>query len=68
MTDSPMKHKSGMTLTQTAKEYSMRTDKPKEQPKEGYEWVWNLMTEQWIQQPVDTPWSCRVDSETFWSQ
>jgi hypothetical protein len=41
--------------------------KPTEPPKEGYEWVINLMTGQWVQQEVNTPWSCRVDSETYWS-
>jgi len=41
---------------------------PKKKPKNGYQWVWNLMTNKWVEQPIDTPWSCRVDSETFWSQ
>ncbi len=41
--------------------------KPTEPPKEGYEWVINLMTGQWVQQEKGTPHCCRVDSETYWS-
>jgi hypothetical protein len=45
----------------------MQTPMPTEQPKEGFEWVWNMMSRVWVQQEVDTPWACRVDSESYWS-
>jgi hypothetical protein len=41
--------------------------KPQEQPKEGYRWVRNLMSGKWIQEAVDTPWTCSVASESYWS-
>ena len=44
-----------------------RDAEPTEPAEPGYVWVWNLMTQAWIQQPADTPYFCRVDSETFWS-
>ncbi len=28
--------------------------------------VKNLMSGVWVWQEKDTPWSCRVDSETYW--
>ena len=45
----------------------MRAPMPTEPPKEGYEWVYNIMSDKWVQQEVGTPWACRVDSETYWS-
>ena len=45
----------------------MQTPMPTEQPKLGYEWVWNMMSRVWVQQEKDTPWACRVDSESYWS-
>jgi hypothetical protein len=44
----------------------MQTPKPTEVPKEGYEWVYNIMSKVWIQQEIDTPYACRVDSESYW--
>jgi hypothetical protein len=44
----------------------MQTPKPTEVPKEGYEWVYNIMSKIWIQQEIDTPYACRVDSESYW--
>ena len=44
-----------------------QNSKPATPAREGYEWVKNLMTGQWVEQPVDTPWCCRVDSERYWS-
>jgi hypothetical protein len=44
----------------------MQTPKPTEQPKEGYQWVYNIMSKVWIQQEIDTPYACRVDSESYW--
>jgi hypothetical protein len=41
--------------------------KPQQEPREGYEWVRNLMTGQWVEQEKDTPYCCRVDSERYWS-
>jgi hypothetical protein len=41
--------------------------KPTEPPKEGYQWVINLMTGQWVEQEINTPHCCRVDCETYWS-
>lgn len=41
--------------------------KPTTQPEPGYEWVLNLMTQQWVQQAIDTPYCCRVDHEHYWS-
>lgn len=41
--------------------------KPTHSPEPGYEWVLNLMTQQWVQQAVDTPYCCRVDHEHYWS-
>ena len=41
----------------------MNAPKPTEQPKEGYQWVYNIMSKVWIQQEIDTPHCCRVDSE-----
>lgn len=41
--------------------------KPQEEPKEGYRWVQNLMSGKWIQEPKDTPWTCSVASESYWS-
>lgn len=29
--------------------------------------VKNLMTQQWVDEPSDTPWFCSVASETYWS-
>ena len=45
----------------------MNTQQPKpQQPaREGYEWVQNIMTGQWVEQLKDTPHCCRVDSETY---
>jgi hypothetical protein len=44
----------------------MNAPMPTEQPKEGYEWVYNIMSRVWIQQEIGTPWACRVDSESYW--
>jgi hypothetical protein len=41
--------------------------KPQQAPREGYEWVQNLMTGQWVEQEIDTPYCCRVDSERYWT-
>lgn len=41
--------------------------KPTEEPKEGYKWVQNLMSGKWVQEPIDTPWTCSVQSESYWS-
>lgn len=41
--------------------------KPTEEPKEGYKWVQNIMSGKWIQEQVDTPWTCSVQSESYWS-
>jgi hypothetical protein len=54
-------------LTLTQEEIDMQTPMPTELPKEGYEWVWNIMSRVWVQQEIDTPHCCRVDSESFWS-
>lgn len=45
----------------------MRAPMPTEAPKEGFMWVYNIMSDKWVQQEKDTPWACRVDSETYWS-
>lgn len=55
-----------MQAQQTAQQQQQNA-KPAEQPAEGFQWVRNLMTGQWVQQEADTPWCCRVDSETYWS-
>ena len=44
----------------------MQTPMPTEAPKEGYKWVFNIMSKVWVQQEIDTPWACRVDSESYW--
>jgi hypothetical protein len=44
-----------------------KPQKPQVEPKEGYEWVYNIMSNVWIQQEINTPHCCRVDSETYWS-
>ena len=44
----------------------MNTPMPTDEPKEGYEWVFNIMSRIWIQQEIGTPWACRVDSESYW--
>jgi len=44
----------------------MQTPMPTEQPKPGYQWVYNIMSKVWVQQETDTPWACRVDSESYW--
>lgn len=41
--------------------------RPTQEPREGYEWVQNLMSGKWVEQKKDTPHCCRVDSETYWS-
>jgi hypothetical protein len=41
--------------------------KPTEKPQEGYRWVKNLLSGKWIQERIDTPWSCSVASESYWS-
>jgi len=41
--------------------------KPTEEPREGYRWVQNLLSGKWIQERIDTPWSCSVASESYWS-
>lgn len=46
----------------------MRPDMPAEDPQPGFVWVYNIMTRTWIQQAQETPWFCRVDSESYWSQ
>lgn len=35
--------------------------------KEGYRWVVNLMSGKRIQESIDTPYTCSVASETYWS-
>lgn len=44
-----------------------RAAKPTAAPKEGNEWVYNFMSNVWVQQAINTPHCCRVDSETYWS-
>lgn len=46
---------------------TQQQQKPQQEPREGYEWVRNLMTGQWVEQEKDTPYCCRVDSERYWS-
>jgi hypothetical protein len=41
--------------------------KPTEEPREGYRWVQNMMSGKWIQEAIDTPYSCSVASESYWS-
>lgn len=41
--------------------------RPTEAPKQGYKWVQNLMTGQWVQERADKPYSCSVASEAYWS-
>lgn len=41
--------------------------KPTEAPAEGMKWVQNLMTQEWIQIEIDTPYSCDPSLERFWS-
>lgn len=44
-----------------------RTAQPAQPAKQGYKWVKNMMTQQWIEQAIDTPHCCDVSSETYWS-
>lgn len=44
---------------------TQEADLPK--AKEGYKWVRNLMSRIWVEQAIDTPYACRVDSERYWS-
>ena len=54
-----------MVNTRTFDKNVLEADLPT--PAEGYEWVRNLMSENWVEQAKDTPYSCRVNSEAYWS-
>lgn len=45
----------------------MKNPKPTTAPKEGYRWVQNLMTGQWVQEREGTSYYCSVASEAYWS-
>lgn len=40
--------------------------KPSTAPKEGYRWVQNSMSGRWVEERIDTPYSCSVASESYW--
>jgi hypothetical protein len=44
-----------------------KNEKPTENPKPGFKWVKNLMTDKWIQIETNTPLCCDPSSETYWS-
>ena len=52
----------------TAQASAQRSNaQPAQQPAAGYKWVKNMMTQQWVEQAIDTPHCCDVSSETYWS-
>lgn len=41
--------------------------KPTQAPRPGYVWKRNLMSREWYQEAIDTPYCCSPSTETYWS-